>query len=84
MTVRTRCWWVKFRECGELLHSRKFPLRLKGSVYRSFLKASRSVWKWTLKKQVEEESVKIGLRREDAHYRSKWSVGVYQISAGLR
>ena len=30
----------------------------------------------TLKKQVEEESVKVGLRREDALCRSKWSVGI--------
>ena len=40
--------------------------------------------KKTWKKQVEEESVKIGLRREDALCRSKWSVGVNQIAAGLR
>ena len=40
--------------------------------------------KWTLKKQVEEESVKIGLRMDDAHYRSKSSVGVNQIAAGLK
>ena len=40
--------------------------------------------KWTWKKQVEEKSVKIGLRREDALYQSKWSVGVKQISTGLR
>ena len=31
-----------------------------------------------------EEIVKIDLRREDALYRSKWSVGVNQIAAGLR
>ena len=30
----------------------------------------------------EEESVKVRLRREDAHCRSKWSVGVNQIAAG--
>ena len=40
--------------------------------------------KMTWKKQVEEESVKAGLRREDALYRSKWSVGVNQITAWLR
>ena len=40
--------------------------------------------KRTWKKQVEEESVTVGLRREDEHYRSKWSVGVNQIAAGLR
>ena len=36
------------------------------------------------KKQVEEESVKIGLRKEDTFCRSKWSVGVIQIAAWLR
>ena len=38
----------------------------------------------TWKKQVEEESVKVCLRREDTLYRSKWSVGVNRIVAGLR
>ena len=27
------CWWVAFRECGELLNGRIFPLRLKWTVY---------------------------------------------------
>ena len=36
------------------------------------------------KKQVEEESVKVGLRRKDTLCRSKWSVCVNQIVAGLR
>ena len=40
--------------------------------------------KRTWKKQVEEKHVKIGLRREDAICRSKWSVVVNQIAAGLR
>ena len=40
--------------------------------------------KRTWKKQVVEESVKVGLRREDALYRSMWSVDVNQIAAGLR
>ena len=35
-------------------------------------------------KQVEEESVKVGLRREDALCLSKWSVVVDQIAAWLR
>ena len=38
--------------------------------------------KWN--KQVEEESMMVGLRREDALCRSKCSVGVSQIAAGLR
>ena len=36
------------------------------------------------KRQVEEKSVKVGLRRNDAVYRSKLSVGVKKIAAGLR
>ena len=34
--------------------------------------------------KVEEESVKVGLRREDAFCRTRWSDGVNQIAAGLR
>ena len=40
--------------------------------------------KRTWKEQVEEESVMVGLRRGDALCRSKWSIGVNQIAAGLR
>ena len=39
---------------------------------------------WTWKKEVEVESVKVGLRMEDALCRSQWGVGVNQIAAGLR
>ena len=35
VTARTRCGWVKFRECSELLYGMRFPLRLKGTVYKS-------------------------------------------------
>ena len=37
-----------------------------------------------MEKQVEDKSVKVGLRREDALCQSKWRVGVNQIAAGLR
>ena len=40
--------------------------------------------KRTWKKQVEEESMKVGLRIEDTFNRSKWSAGVDKIAAGLR
>ena len=40
--------------------------------------------KRTWKRQVEEESAKVGLRRKDALCRSKWSVGVKEIATGLR
>ena len=35
LTARARIGWVKFRECGELLNSKRFSLKLKGMVYRS-------------------------------------------------
>ena len=38
----------------------------------------------TWKKLFEEESVKVGLRREDVLCRSQWSVGINKIAAGLR
>ena len=40
--------------------------------------------KRTWKKQVDEEGVKVGLRRKDAVCRSKWSVGIGMIAAELR
>ena len=40
--------------------------------------------KRTWKKRVEEESMIVGLRREDVLCQSKWSVGVNQIADGLR
>ena len=40
--------------------------------------------KRTWEKQVEEESMKVGLRRKDALCRIMWSVGVDKITAGLR
>ena len=35
VTARARIGWVKFRECGELLNSKRFSLKLKGMVYQS-------------------------------------------------
>ena len=37
VTARTRCRWVKFMECGELLYGRRFPLRLKGAHCKSYV-----------------------------------------------
>ena len=54
-------------------------LDLEGEVQRKKLRQKR-IWK----KQVVEESVNVGLIREDVLCRSKWSVGVNEIAAGLR
>ena len=37
MTAK-RCWWVTFMECGELLYGRRFHLKLKGAVCKSFVR----------------------------------------------
>ena len=38
VTAITRCGWVKYRECGELLYGRRFPLSLKAAVYKSYIR----------------------------------------------
>ena len=38
VTAQTRRGWVKFKECGELLHGRRFPLRLKLAVSNSYVR----------------------------------------------
>ena len=35
MTARARIGWVKFKECGELLNSKRFLLKTKGMIYWS-------------------------------------------------
>ena len=35
VTARARIGWVKFKECGELLNSKRFSLKTKEMVYRS-------------------------------------------------
>ena len=34
VTARVRAGWKKFRECEEILRGRRFPLKIKGKVYR--------------------------------------------------
>ena len=36
MTARVRIGWMKFRDCGELLLSRRFSLKIKGMVYSRY------------------------------------------------
>ena len=40
VTARARIGWVKFKECGELLHSKRFLLKTKGMVYRSCVRSA--------------------------------------------
>ena len=40
VTTRARILWEKFKECGELLNSKKFSLKTKGIVYRSCVRSA--------------------------------------------
>ena len=37
VTARTRCGWIKFMKCGVLLCGLRFPVMLKGTVYKSYV-----------------------------------------------
>ena len=60
-------------------HVLRRALGFEAEVHR---KKGRSKRTW--KRQVEKESVKVGVRREDALCLSRWSVGVNKIAAELR
>ena len=40
VTVRTRCGWAKLMECDVLLYGRRFLLRLKGAIHKSYIRAA--------------------------------------------
>ena len=40
VTARVRIGWVRFRECEELLLGNRFPLKLKGKVYRCCVRSA--------------------------------------------
>ncbi|XP_006820969.1 uncharacterized protein LOC102810427 [Saccoglossus kowalevskii] len=40
VTARARFAWVKFRECGKLLYGKRFPLEMKGIVYKSCVRSA--------------------------------------------
>ena len=52
VTARTRCGLVNVSECGGLLYSRRFPLKLKGAVYKSYIRPAilHGSEAWRLKK----------------------------------
>ena len=70
------CAHVLMREDGHVLR-RALDFEVEGERKKGRPKRTR-------KKQAEEESVKVGMRREDTLCRSKRSVGINQITAELR
>ena len=39
VSAKTKYWWAKLRECSELLHGSKFPLKLKWAVRKSYVRS---------------------------------------------
>ena len=62
VTARVRIGWVRFRKSGELLLGNKFPLRMKGKVYRCCVRSAILYGNetWCLK-----ENEKLILRRTE-------------------
>ena len=40
VTARTRCEWVKLRECGESLFCRRLSIKLKGIAYKRYIRTA--------------------------------------------
>ena len=40
VTARARIGRVKFKECGELLNSERLSLKMKGMIYRSYVRSA--------------------------------------------
>ena len=40
VTARTRLGWKKFRECEEILFGKRFSLRMKGKIYKSYVRSA--------------------------------------------
>ena len=72
VTARARIGWVKFRECGELLHGRRFSLKMKGRVYKTCVRSAMLYGSetWCLK----EDDLSILRRTERAMVRSMCGV----------
>jgi len=40
VTARTRIGWLKFREYGEILHGKRYSVKLKGKIYQSCVRSA--------------------------------------------
>ena len=72
VAARVRIGWMKFRECGELLLGRRFPLKMKRMVYCSCIRSAmlyeRETW------CLRENEMIILTRIERAMVRSMYGV----------
>ena len=72
VTARIRCVWVNFMECSELLYGRRFSLKLKRAVYKSYVRPAilygSEAW------CQNESKMKIFQRTEWSMVRAMWGV----------
>ena len=40
VTGKTRMGWKKFRQCSEILFEKRFSLRMKGKIYKSYVRSA--------------------------------------------
>ena len=62
VTARVRIGWVRFRECGKLLLGNRFPLKMKGKIYRCCV---RSAILYESEARCLKENKKARLRRTE-------------------
>jgi len=62
VTARARVGWMKFRECGELLRGRRFPLKIKGKFFESCVRPALLYGSETWRLRVNEMAI---LRRTE-------------------
>ena len=76
VTARTRIGWIKFRECGVLLHERKFPLKIKGRIHQGCIRFAMLYGSetWCLR----ENEMAILRRNEKAMTRAKRGVKIIE------
>ena len=72
VTARTRIGWIKFRKCGELLHGRKFLLKMKQRIYQSCVRSAMLYGSETL--CLRENEMAILRRTEKAMMRAMCGV----------
>ena len=72
VTVRVRIGWARFRECGELLLGNRFPLKMKGKVYRCWVRSAILYGNetWCLKEN-EKAILRTTESYGDSHVRSE-------------
>ena len=76
--------WIKLRECIELLYGRTFPLKLKGSVYKSYVRPAILYGSeaWCLRVKTFLDRMTHG-ESNDAELRGMWPLNYQILNIGV-